>query len=140
MCAFSQLEAIEENREKRLLKMETKSSIPQYRIRYMRPEDVASVLEIWASVDLHEGTHTIQSFLAQDPEGFVVAVEVSNDTTAAAAAGDEKQDSKRNACVQVLITDGDEDLQCSHEKSQLSKKATVLTESKMMAMKLLLIL
>src|SRR5699024_4605328 len=53
-------------------------SMPQYRIRRMRVEDVPAVLEIWADNDLHEGIDTIQSFMAVDPDGFVVAVEVSD--------------------------------------------------------------
>ena len=41
----------------------------------MTEEDVPQVLQIWGDNNLHEGTHTIQSFLRVDPEGFVVAVE-----------------------------------------------------------------
>ncbi|CAG2177492.1 unnamed protein product, partial [Oppiella nova] len=43
----------------------------------MTADDVPQVLQIWADNNLHEGTHTIQSFLNVDPEGFVVAVDDS---------------------------------------------------------------
>ncbi|XP_054164317.1 uncharacterized protein LOC128962023 [Oppia nitens] len=48
---------------------------PNYHIRYMTETDVPEVLQIWGDNNLHEGTHTIQSFLKVDPEGFVVAVD-----------------------------------------------------------------
>ena len=48
---------------------------PKYHIRPMKDEDVGRVLQIWGDNNLHEGTHTIQSFLKVDPEGFVVAVD-----------------------------------------------------------------
>lgn len=75
------------------------STRPHYRIRRMKPEDVPGVLEIWALNDLHEGTGTIQSFMAQDPDGFVVAVEVEDD----------HREEQSSGAVQVLVTDDDDD-------------------------------
>lgn len=50
-------------------------SPPKYYIRNMTSDDVQQVLEIWRENGLHEGTHTIQSFLKVDPKGFIVAVD-----------------------------------------------------------------
>lgn len=48
----------------------------RFQVRQMKVDDVEAVLEIWALNNLHEGTNTIQSFMVQDSEGFVVAVEM----------------------------------------------------------------
>jgi hypothetical protein len=50
-------------------------SAPKYHIRNMTDNDVQQVLKIWGENGLHEGTHTIQSFLKVDPNGFIVAVD-----------------------------------------------------------------
>lgn len=47
----------------------------KYHIRVMTEDDVQQVLRIWRDNNLHEGTHTIQSFLKVDPEGVIVAVD-----------------------------------------------------------------
>lgn len=44
-----------------------------FTVRRMEVSDVPQVLEIWKSIGLHEGTQTIQSFMAVDPQGFAVA-------------------------------------------------------------------
>uniref|UniRef100_T1KSU3 N-acetyltransferase domain-containing protein n=1 Tax=Tetranychus urticae TaxID=32264 RepID=T1KSU3_TETUR len=46
----------------------------KYHVRLMRLDDVDEVLQVWKSIGLYEGTNTIQSFHAIDPEGFYVAV------------------------------------------------------------------
>jgi ribosomal protein S18 acetylase RimI-like enzyme len=48
---------------------------PKHHIRNMTDNDVQQVLNIWGENGLHEGTHTIQSFLKVDPNGFIVAVD-----------------------------------------------------------------
>lgn len=50
-----------------------RQSEPYYKLRLMKLEDVPEVLDVWKSIGLHEGTHTIQSFMSVDPEGFIVA-------------------------------------------------------------------
>ncbi|KAH7645880.1 holothin acyltransferase [Dermatophagoides farinae] len=58
--------------------MTTKNDKIRFRVRQMTNEDVPTVLEIWAKNNLHEGTHTIQSFMIQDPEGFIVAEQIND--------------------------------------------------------------
>ena len=55
-------------------------SVPNFKVRRMRQGDVLQVLDIWAQNDLHEGVGTIQSFMTADPEGFVVAAEIEEDS------------------------------------------------------------
>lgn len=55
--------------------------VPKFRVRRMRVDDVPQVLQIWADNGLHEGTHTIQSFMQVDPAGFIVAVQVDEDAS-----------------------------------------------------------
>lgn len=101
-----------------------KIKMPQYRVRYMKPEDVPSVLEIWADNDLHEGTYSINSFMAQDPEGFVVAVEIEDVDEESTCEGT----SKRNAGVQVLVTDSEQRCSYSFDQSN-SLKTSKIVES-----------
>lgn len=56
--------------------MVTRNDKIRFRVRQMTIEDVTTVLEIWAKNNLHEGTQTIQSFMVQDPEGFIVAEQI----------------------------------------------------------------
>ncbi|OTF76728.1 GNAT family acetyltransferase-like protein, partial [Euroglyphus maynei] len=56
--------------------MVTRNDEIRFRVRQMTIEDVTTVLEIWAKNNLHEGTQTIQSFMVQDPEGFIVAEQI----------------------------------------------------------------
>lgn len=56
--------------------MTTNDNQIRFQIRQMKVDDIEAVLEIWALNNLHEGTNTIQSFMVQDSEGFVVAVEL----------------------------------------------------------------
>lgn len=51
---------------------------PPHHIRRMVKWDVPEVLEVWKEIGLHEGTHTIESFLEVDPQGFYVAVSDEN--------------------------------------------------------------
>jgi len=44
----------------------------------MKLSDVPEVLEIWKEVGLYEGTHSIDSFLEVDPNGFYVAINDDN--------------------------------------------------------------
>lgn len=99
--------------------------MPAYRIRRMRPEDVPAVLEIWAANDLHEGLHTIQSFMSVDPDGFVVAVEV-----------EEEEEEKGQLNAEDDCGDkGDqlEDAKTSEEEGRdlKKKKVVVLNEEKL---------
>ena len=68
-----------------------KSTMPKYRIRRMRMEDVEEVLKIWAENDLHEGIDTIQSFMRADPHGFVVAVQVDDQLLSPMHAADNNE-------------------------------------------------
>lgn len=51
----------------------------KFRVRQMTINDINTVLGIWAKNNLHEGTQTIQSFMIQDPEGFIVAEQIFDD-------------------------------------------------------------
>ena len=53
------------------------ATTPQYQVRQMRPEDVDQVLNLWKIYQLYEGKHTIQTFMAIDPDGFYVAEDLN---------------------------------------------------------------
>lgn len=48
-------------------------SVPEFRIRRMRLEDVDKCLQIWSKVELTEARLTVASSLALDPAAFNVA-------------------------------------------------------------------
>ena len=50
----------------------------EFVVRKMTREDVEQVLEVWREIGLHEGTQTIYSFMAVDPDGFAVAEQKDN--------------------------------------------------------------
>lgn len=53
---------------------------PAYRVRPMQLSDVNAVLDLWKTYELYEGKHTIQTFMALDPQGFWVAEEQQTGT------------------------------------------------------------
>ena len=78
----------------------------KFRVRQMTINDVNTVLEIWAKNNLHEGTQTIQSFMIQDPEGFIVAEQIFDD--------DEDEKPKNDG--ETMTNNGENDQNCKKNK------------------------
>ncbi|GBO24377.1 hypothetical protein AVEN_185178-1, partial [Araneus ventricosus] len=48
--------------------------IPHYIIRPMKREEIPDVLQLWRETGLAEGTYSLDTWFAHDPDGFYVAV------------------------------------------------------------------
>ncbi|GIY76150.1 hypothetical protein CDAR_461021 [Caerostris darwini] len=62
------------------------AEIPNYSIRLMRKEEIPAVLDLWRETGLSEGTYSLDTWFAFDPDGFYVAV-TDNGTVIGACAG-----------------------------------------------------
>ncbi|XP_055930946.1 uncharacterized protein LOC129961208 isoform X2 [Argiope bruennichi] len=48
--------------------------VPNYTIRPMKREEIPDVLQLWRETGLAEGTYSLDTWFAHDPDGFYVAV------------------------------------------------------------------
>ena len=55
------------------------NSSPRFHIRKMLPQETSQAVDIFGQHGLHEGRHSVVSFLQIDPNAFYVAVNDDND-------------------------------------------------------------
>ncbi|PRD33038.1 UNVERIFIED_CONTAM: hypothetical protein NCL1_18632 [Trichonephila clavipes] len=60
--------------------------VPNYIIRPMKKEEIPAVLDLWRETGLSEGTYSLDTWFAHDPDGFYVAV-TDDGTVLGACAG-----------------------------------------------------